>query len=111
MALSLKNMGQAAIGTGSPTTFYTNSSGGNANLVDILVVNTTAAAITVQVWSDSDGTAATDAELLFGKNISVPANDQIHFTGQHIIQNTGTLKAQAASSGLVLTATGYEGVA
>lgn len=104
----LTRMGKGAIDTASPTTFYTNSSGTEAELLNCRILNATASSITVKVWL---GDGAVDASLLFPKDIAVPANGSLELVNiEEEIEDGESLMAQAASAGLVLRASGLENI-
>jgi hypothetical protein len=108
MPFTEKTLGQAQIATGSATTLYTAPASTRAIVKDIQVCNVTAAAVTITIWVDPDGTGATDAEAIL-ESYSIPAQDFLHWSGYLVLQAAATIKAQAGTgSAITITVSGAE---
>lgn len=103
-------LGRGAIST-TPTvdTLYTCPVLTRAFVKCIDVVNTSAAALTVNVYLvPSGGTAGTDNALLYSR--SVPIGGNVQWTGTQILNAGDKIQATASGAGLTINISGGEGV-
>lgn len=107
MPTVLKQLGQAAIGT-TLATIYTVPASTTMMIKELAICNTTAAAITVNVFAvPSGGTAGTGNALIYG--YSVGANLPAFFGGLNTVLAAGaTIQVSASAAGLTITASGVE---
>lgn len=99
-------LGQAAITTGV-TTLYTVPASTRTLLKEFSIANTTAAAINVRVFLvPSAGAAGTSNAFLY--DVSVPANNALQYNGIEVLNAGDTIQIQAASTGLIIIASGGE---
>jgi len=97
---------QVAIATAT-TTQYTTPASRQDVIKDYEICNTTAAAITVQLYIVPTGNSAGTANAVL-YNASIPADQTFHWTGT-IVMNAGDFISTAASAtGLTLTVSGLE---
>lgn len=101
-------LGQAAITT-SVTTLYTVPASTRTLLKEFSIANTTAAAINVRVFLvPSAGAAGTGNAFLY--DVAVPANNTLQYNGVQVMNTNETIRVQAASAGLTITASGAEAI-
>jgi hypothetical protein len=99
-------LGQAAITTGV-TTLYTVPASTRTLLKEFSIANTTGAAINVRVFLvPSGGSAGTGNAFLY--DVSVPANNALQYDGVQVMDAGDTIRVQAASAGLTITASGAQ---
>lgn len=95
----------AAIGT-TDTLLYTAPSNGRSVIIDIMIANTTASAITLRL---SIGATSTSTALGF-YDYSVPANGTVQRYGFQVLDPSETLYAKASGTGLTISISGGERV-
>ena len=86
--------------TNGTDTLYTVPALMTAIVKDIHICNTSAAAATITIWIDPNGTSATDAEAVF-KTFNVPANDFVHWSGFIVMAAAATIKATAGTTNVL----------
>ncbi|MES0445004.1 MAG: hypothetical protein ABUJ92_00525 [Desulfobacterales bacterium] len=99
-------LGQAAI-TVATATLYTVPAITRSFVKDLDIANTTAAAISVNVFIGAG--AASDANTLV-PNVSIPANSIFYWRGSQIINATDTIQTNASAVGCTITASGGEAI-
>lgn len=99
-------LGQAAI-TVATATLYTVPASTRTMLTCFDVANTTAAAITVNVYVGA-GAAAAGNTLI--PNVSIPANSVMSWRGSQTLDATDTIQTDASAVGCTITASGGEAV-
>lgn len=97
-------LAQAAI-TATPTAVYTSASNNRTAILDLAICNTTAAAITVNVFIA--GTATSNA-LFYGTSIA--ANSVTQYQGFQILNAGESLYVSASTIGLTITASGMANI-
>lgn len=101
-------LGQAAITTGV-TTLYTVPASTRTLLKDIDIVNTTAGALTVDIYLvPSAGSAGATNALFYGYSIN--ANSNLQWTGTQILNIGDTIQIKASGAGCTIIASGGEAV-
>jgi hypothetical protein len=101
-------LGQAAI-TGTIATLYTTPARVRTFVKDLNICNTTAGAVTVDVHLVVSGGSATTANaILYG--YSIAANTTYRWTGVQIMNEGGTIRIKASTTGLTITASGAEAI-
>jgi hypothetical protein len=96
---------QKSIGSSS-TTLYTAQSDGRSVILDIMVVNTTSAPVTLTMYIGSVATANA-----FGwYNSSIPAYSSMQYAGYQILNQSEALLAVGSATGLSVTISGIERV-
>lgn len=99
-------LGQAAI-TAAATTIYTTPASTRAMVKELDICNTTAGALTFDVYLvPSGGTAGTSNALLYGAAIN--ANTLFQWNGVQILNAGDTIQVKASGLGLTITASGGE---
>lgn len=102
------NLGRGAIGT-SVSTFYTAPTLTRTIAKCFDIVNTTAAAITVNLYLvPSGGTAGTSNALLYGR--TVPVGGNVQWTGTQVLNAGDTVQINASAVGCTYNGSGGEGV-
>lgn len=101
-------LGQAAITTGV-TTLYTVPVSTRTLVKDIDVVNTSAGALTVDIYLVASGGSASTANALF-YGFSVAANGNLQWTGVQILNAGDTIQIKASGAGCTINASGGEAV-
>lgn len=96
---------QLAIGA-TNTTLYTAQPDGRTAILDIVITNTTAGALTVSLCIGS--VAAGNAIGWYGT--SIPANSSVHYSGLQILNASEALIAIGSGTGLTASITGLERV-
>jgi hypothetical protein len=101
-------LGQAAITT-SVTTLYTVPASTRAFVKNLDIVNTSAGALTYNIFLvPSAGSAATSNALFYDFPIS--SKENIQWTGTQILNAGDTIQIQASGTGITITASGAEAV-
>lgn len=101
-------LAQAAV-TASAVTVYTVPASTRTMVKDIDICNTTAGALTVNVFLvPSGGSAGTGNALLYGA--SVTANTTLQWTGVQVMNAGDTIQVQASGLGLTASISGGEAV-
>lgn len=101
-------LAQAAV-TASAVTVYTVPASTRTMVKDIDICNTTAGALTVNVFLvPSGGSAGTGNALLYGA--SVTANTTLQWTGVQVMNAGDTIQVQASGLGLTANISGGEAV-
>lgn len=98
-------LGQAAI-TVATATLYTVPASTRAIVTCIDIANTTAAAITVNVFI-GDGALAANTLI---PSVSIAANSTLQWSGSQILNATDTIQTDASGAGCTITASGGEAV-
>lgn len=96
---------QKAIGATS-TTLYTSQPDGRTAILDVMIVNTTAAAINLTMYI---GSAATANAFGF-YSTPIPANSSMQWSGFQILNINEHLLAVGSATGLTATISGLERV-
>lgn len=103
-----KKLGQGGI-TGAVTTLYTVPASTRTLVKDIDVVNTTAGALTIDIYLvPSGGSAGTTNALFYGYSIN--ANSNLQWTGTQIMDAGDTIQIKASGVGCTIHASGGEAV-
>ena len=106
MAITPKQLGQAAITTGV-TTLYTVPGSTTTILKSFDICNTGKAAIKGRLFLvPNAGSAATDTAMLY--DYSIPGNGLFGWEGEHVLATGATIQIQASATGLTITADGVE---
>lgn len=101
-------LAQAAV-TASAVTVYTVPASTRTMVKDIDICNTTAGALTINVFLvPSGGSAGTGNALLYGA--SVTANTTLQWTGVQVMNAGDTIQVQASGLGLTASISGGEAV-
>lgn len=101
-------LGQAAI-TAVTTTLYTVPASTRTLVKDIDIVNTSAGALTVDVYLvPSAGAAGTANALFYGYSIN--ANSNVQWTGTQVLNAGDTIQIKASGLGCTIIASGGEAV-
>lgn len=99
-------LGQAAITAGT-TTLYTVPASTRTMLKDIDIVNTSAGALTVDVYLvPSGGTAGTSNALFY--NYSLASKTNVQWTGTQVLNAGDTIQIVASGLGCTIIASGGE---
>ena len=99
-------MAQSAITT-SAVTVYTTPSDTRALMQDIIIANTTAGALTYNVFLvPATGTAGTANAIFFG--VSLAANTSYHWSGTQTLFPGDTIQVQASATGLTISISGQQ---
>lgn len=104
----MKKLAQGAIGTGSGTLLYTVPTGIRTEVMDVLIANTTAGALTCSLHLVPVGVAVGSSNAMFS-SVSVPANTTVHWSGIQILNAGDFLQGIGSSSGLTVNVSGNEG--
>jgi len=98
-------MAQASL-SASPAAIYTATSNQRAAITDILICNTTASDLTVDLYV---GSAATTSEaILYGATVS--ANSTLSMTGFVVMNGGDTITGTGSAVGLTATISGMEDI-
>lgn len=105
--VTLKKLGQAAIGT-AVSTLYTVPASTKAIAKSIDICNTATSGTTVRLFLvPNGGTAGTTNAMLY--DMSLPANSTLSWTGAQILDTAGdTIQIQAGATGCTITASGVQ---
>ena len=99
-------MAQVAI-TASVVTVYTTPATNRALVQDIQIANTTAGALTYNVFLvPAGGTAGTSNAIFYG--VSLGANTSYHWTGTQVLFPGDTIQVQASATGLTISISGQQ---
>lgn len=101
-------LGQAAI-TAATTTLYTVPASTRTLLKDIDIVNTSAGALTVDVYLVPSAGAAGTANALF-YNYSINAKNNLQWTGTQVLNAGDTIQIKASGLGCTISVSGGEAV-
>lgn len=101
-------LGRGAIATTpTVTTFYTVPALTRSIVKSIEIANTTAAALTVNLYLvESGGSPGTSNAIMYG--YSIPANGIHQWTGTEVLNVGDSIQATASGAGLTLNASGGE---
>lgn len=99
-------MAQVAV-TASVVTVYTTPASTRSTIQDIMIANTTAGALTYNVFLvPAGGTAGTSNAIFYG--VSLSANTSYHWTGTQILFPGDTIQVQASGTGLTISISGQQ---
>ena len=96
---------QKAIGNTS-TWLYTAQPDGRTCIIDMMIVNTTAASINLTMYI---GSASTDNAFGFYSS-AIPAHSSVQYNGYQILNQSESLLAVGSATGLTATISGLERV-
>lgn len=102
-----KNLAKAEVGTGAGTLLYTVPTDFKADIVDIVMSNTTAAPLSLKIHLVPTGGSVADSNMMV-PNVSIPANTFIHWTGVQTLLPGGFIQGIASGAGLSVTINGEE---
>jgi hypothetical protein len=99
-------MAQVAI-TASVVTVYTVPAETRSTVQDIMIANTTAGALTYNIFLvPATGTAGTANAIFYG--VSIAANTSYHWTGTQTLFPGDTIQVQASATGLTISISGQQ---
>lgn len=102
-----KNLAKAEVGTGAGTLLYTVPTDFKADIVDIVMSNTTAAPLSLKVHLVPTGGSVADSNMMV-PNVSIPANTFIQWRGVQTLLHGGFIQGIASGAGLSVTINGEE---
>lgn len=103
----MKQLGQAAITTGSGVLVYTVPTGMETDVQDFMIANTTGSPITCSLHFVASGGSATTSNALM-KSVSIPGYTSIHWCGNQHMTAAGFIQAIGSAAGLTITVSGTE---
>ncbi len=103
----MKRIAQSNLGTGTGTLLYTTPNGFKCDVVDIVVSNTTTAAITVKIHIVPVGISVAATNLFF-PDVSIPANTMIQWCGNQTLGAGDFIQGIGSATGVTVTITGNE---
>jgi hypothetical protein len=99
-------MAQVAI-TASVVSVYTTPASTRATIQDIMIANTTAGALTYNVFLvPATGTAGTANAIFYG--VTLAANTSYHWTGTQVLFPGDRIQVQASATGLTISISGQQ---
>ena len=99
-------MAQVAI-TASVVTVYTVPADTRSTVQDIMIANTTAGALTYNIFLvPATGTAGTANAIFYG--VTLAANTSYHWTGTQVLFPGDTIQVQASATGLTISISGQQ---
>ncbi|CAO3372894.1 hypothetical protein [Azospirillum argentinense] len=109
MAVTARRLCTGDVGAGSIGTLYTAPASTRTVIRQVALCNTTAGALTVDVYLVPSGSGATaSAQVLKGFSVAAGATvEPLGIVGQ-VIEAGGSLRAQASGAGLTCVASGSE---
>lgn len=103
----MKQLGQAAVGTGSGTLVYTVPTGMETDVQDFMIANTGATAIDCSLHLVASGGSATTSNAVM-KSVAIPGATSIHWCGSQHITAGGFIQVIGSAAGLTITVSGTE---
>jgi len=99
-------MAQVAMTT-SVVTVYTTPASTRSTIQDIMIANTTAGALTYNVFLvPATGTAGTSNAIFYG--VSLASNTSYHWSGTQVLFPGDTIQVQASATGLTISISGQQ---
>ncbi len=105
--MGMKRIAQSNLGTGTGTLLYTVPSGYKCDVNDVVVANTTSAAITVKLHFVPVGVSVGATNLLF-PDVNIPANTMIQWCGTQALNAGDFIQGIGSATGVTVTITGDE---
>lgn len=103
----MKKLAQGAVGTGSGTLLYTVPTGFKTEVRDVVVANTTAAAINFSLHLTPSGVSVGTTNAMFYQT-PIPANTTVHWSGVQLLNASDFIQGIGSGSGLTVNITGEE---
>lgn len=103
----MKNLAKAAITTGAGNLLYTAPNAFRADIQDIVMSNTTAAAISLKIHLVPAGGSVADSNMMV-PNVAIPGNTFIQWTGNQTLEPGGFIQGIGSSAGISVTINGDE---
>lgn len=105
--MGMKKLGQGAITTGGGTLIYTVPTGIRTEVVDIVIANTTAGALTCALHLVPVGGSATTANMMYPAS-SIAANTMTHWSGVQVLNAGDFIQGIGSGAGITVHITGNE---